>query len=191
MQAYCLSGYNKKKDRLFVILCPAGLPKYIMKYLKGDFMDVKQIKELADILVEAKLTSIEVCEGEAKIKLEKSAAVAAPAAVQYAQPAAAAAGEGRTARQASAVEDGELGVNFIDLTDVTSPIVGIFYSAPSPDMLPYVSIGSKVKKGDVLCIVEAMKQMNEITAETDGEIVDICIKNGDIAEFGQVLFKMR
>ncbi|MDR0490721.1 MAG: acetyl-CoA carboxylase, biotin carboxyl carrier protein, partial [Oscillospiraceae bacterium] len=59
-----------------------------------------------------------------------------------------------------------------------------------PDSEAFVSIGSKVKKGDVLCIIEAMKLMNEITAEQDGEIVDICAKNGDIAEFGQVLFKM-
>ena len=69
-------------------------------------------------------------------------------------------------------------------------MVGVFYSAPSPDSTPFVAIGSKIKKGDTLCIIESMKLLNEITAEADGEIVDVCIRNGEIAEFGQVLFKM-
>jgi acetyl-CoA carboxylase biotin carboxyl carrier protein len=77
------------------------------------------------------------------------------------------------------------------LVDVKSPLVGVYYAAPSPDAETFVSIGSNVKKGDVLCIIETMKLMNEIIAEQDGEIIDICIKNGEIAEFGQVLFKMR
>jgi len=73
---------------------------------------------------------------------------------------------------------------------VRSPVVGIFYAAASPDDMPFVSIGSRVKKGDTLCIIEAMKQMNEIVSECDGEIADICVKNGEIAEYSQVLFKI-
>ena len=69
-------------------------------------------------------------------------------------------------------------------------MVGVFYSAPSPGATPYVSIGSKVKKGDVLCIIEAMKLMNEITSDFDGEIVDICVMDGDVVEYGQPLFKI-
>ena len=96
---------------------------------------------------------------------------------------------------AAAVPDGSVGeagqlVDFNRLIEVKSPLVGVYYSAPSPDDETFVSIGSKVKKGDVLCIIETMKLMNEILAEQEGEIVDICIKNGDIAEYGQVLFKM-
>jgi len=91
--------------------------------------------------------------------------------------------------QLSSVDHHEV-VDFNRITEVKSPIVGVFYAAPSPDVEPFVTIGSKVKKGDVLCIVEAMKLMNEITAECDGEIVDICVKNGEITEFGQVLFKI-
>ena len=87
-------------------------------------------------------------------------------------------------------ESGAQSVDFNNLIEVKSPLVGVYYAAPSPDAETFVSIGSKVKKGDVLCIIETMKLMNEIMAEQDGEIVDICVKNGDIAEFGQVLFKM-
>ena len=73
---------------------------------------------------------------------------------------------------------------------VKSPLAGVFYAAPSPGAEPFVRVGSRVKKGDVLCIVEAMKLMNEIQAERDGEIVDICVHDGDVVEFGQTLFKL-
>jgi acetyl-CoA carboxylase biotin carboxyl carrier protein len=66
----------------------------------------------------------------------------------------------------------------------------VFYAAPMPGAQPYVSIGSKVKAGDVLCIIEAMKLMNEITAEKDGEVVDICAQDGQIVEYGQTMFKI-
>lgn len=74
---------------------------------------------------------------------------------------------------------------------VTSPMVGTFYSKPSPNSEPYVEVGKKVKKGDVLCIVEAMKLMNEIESEFDGEIVEICVKNEDMVEYGTPLFKIK
>jgi len=77
------------------------------------------------------------------------------------------------------------------ITDVTSPIVGVFYSSSTPESEPFVSIGDTVKKGDVLCVIEAMKFFNEITAECDGQIVDIFLKNGDVVEFGQVLFRIQ
>ena len=80
--------------------------------------------------------------------------------------------------------------SFATSEEVKAPIVGVFYSAPSPEADPFVRIGDTVKKGDVLCILEAMKSMNEITAEHDGKIVDICVQNGDVMEFGQVLFKI-
>ena len=74
--------------------------------------------------------------------------------------------------------------------DIKSPMVGIFYAAPSPEAEPFVKVGSKVKKGDTLCIIEAMKLMNDVVAETDGEIVEICAENGSLVEFGQILFKI-
>ena len=76
-------------------------------------------------------------------------------------------------------------------TPVTSPMVGVFYAAPAPDKEPYVSVGSKVNKGDVLCLIEAMKLMNEVTAEKSGEIVEVCVENGQVVEYGQPLFMIK
>ena len=76
-------------------------------------------------------------------------------------------------------------------TPVTSPMVGVFYAAPAPDKEPYVSVGSKVNKGDVLCLIEAMKLMNEVTAEKSGEITEICVENGQVVEYGQPLFMIK
>ena len=74
---------------------------------------------------------------------------------------------------------------------VKSPMVGTFYSKSAPDAKPYVEVGSKVKKGDILCIVEAMKLMNEIESEFDGEIVEVCVKDGEMVDFGKPLFKLK
>lgn len=74
---------------------------------------------------------------------------------------------------------------------VKSPMVGTFYSKSAPDAKPYVEVGSKVKKGDILCIVEAMKLMNEIESEFDGEIVEVCVKDGEMVDYGKPLFKLK
>ncbi len=74
---------------------------------------------------------------------------------------------------------------------VASPMVGVFYAAPSPDQEPYVSVGTKVNKGDVLCLIEAMKLMNEVTAEKSGEITAVCVDNGQVVEYGQTLFMIK
>mgnify|MGYP005803217445 CR=1 FL=1 len=74
---------------------------------------------------------------------------------------------------------------------VTSPIVGTFYLRPSPNATPYVEVGKKVKKGDILCIIEAMKLMNEIESEYDGEIAEILLKDGDMVEYGKPLFRIK
>jgi acetyl-CoA carboxylase biotin carboxyl carrier protein len=149
-------------------------------------MNTDDVKALTQILLDNGLTTLEVTEGEKTIKVEKAAAVqaTAPTFAPYAN-------ENTNNLVAAQITDSDNNtLDYNKLIEVTSPIVGIFYSSSAPDADPFVHIGSKVKKGDVLCIIEAMKLMNEITAETDGEIVDICMKNGDIAEFGQVLFKI-
>jgi len=147
-------------------------------------MDIKKSKELAELVKEYGLTRIEVSEGDSKIVIEKATPPpSAPPA--HKEPAASVPN-----KESMIVSNNEDLVSFNNMIEVKSPIVGVFYSAPSPDKPPFVSVGSKVKRGDILCIVEAMKLLNEIEAEQDGEIVDICIKNGDVAEFGQVLFKM-
>ncbi|MCL1789071.1 MAG: acetyl-CoA carboxylase biotin carboxyl carrier protein [Oscillospiraceae bacterium] len=156
-------------------------------------MNIEKVKALAEIVSAHGLTALEVEDGNTKIKLKKESP-AAVLPVQSALPVTSAAviSSPETAAANSPVSPAEEPtVDYSHLTEVKSPLVGVFYSAPSPEAEMFVSLGSRVKKGDVLCIIEAMKLMNEITAEQDGEIVDICIKNGDIAEFGQVLFKLR
>lgn len=149
-------------------------------------MNIKQIRELAQILSQNELSALEFTEGETRIRMERSAGQAA--AVQTAGGAAKSDKSG--ASKPVQAEERNAGVDFNNLTEVKSPLVGVFYSAPSPEAEPFVKVGSNVKKGDVLCIVEAMKLMNEIVAEQDGTVVDICAHNGDIVEFGQTLFKL-
>ena len=154
-------------------------------------MNIKQIKALAQILAQNDLSALEINEGETHIRLERTVAqpAAQAGAVLVAPPMPAAAAQPAQEAPASApVEDP--GVDFNDVFEAKSPLVGVFYAAPSPGAEPFVRVGSRVKKGDVLCIVEAMKLMNEIQAERDGEIVDICAHAGDVVEFGQTLFKL-
>ena len=154
-------------------------------------MNIKQIKALAQILAQNDLSALEINEGETHIRLERTVAqpAAQAGAVLVAPPMPAAAAQPAQEAPASApVEDP--GVDFNDVFEAKSPLVGVFYAAPSPGAEPFVRVGSRVKKGDVLCIVEAMKLMNEIQAEHDGEIVDICAHDGDVVEFGQTLFKL-
>lgn len=146
-------------------------------------MNIKNIKALVNIMENSNLSALEIVEGDTKIKIEKQAAVTAvnntglKNTVQY-------------KAEQPIVNDIDETIDFNNITEVKSPLVGVFYAADSPEAAPLVTIGSKVKKGDPLCIVEAMKLMNEITAEQDGEIADVCVKNGDIVEFGQTLFKI-
>jgi len=158
-------------------------------------MNIENVRALAEILCTKGLSAIDVGEGKDRIRIEREI-TAAPLATQatvipvQAQPAYVEPAVTEVPVPLETAENSSHSVDFNRLTEVKSPLVGVYYAAPSPDAETFVSIGSKVKKGDVLCIIETMKLMNEITAEQDGEIVDICIKNGDIAEFGQVLFKM-
>ncbi len=146
-------------------------------------MNIKEIKALADILICKNLTALEVTEGETKIRLEKQPAAAYASPVQPYTPTAAAV----SAETCSNVETAPAKKSCIE---IKSPMVGVFYAAPSPGATPFVQVGSKIKKGDVLCIIEAMKLMNELTAEVEGEIAEICVSNGDVVEFGQPLFRL-
>ena len=147
-------------------------------------MDIKQIKSLAEILNNNNLNVIEIQEGDKKIRLEKSIAQ-----VNY-MPEKTVEKVHVSKALPAAVIPAESAVDFNNITEVKSPMVGVFYSASSPENGTYVKIGDRVKKGSVLCIIEAMKLMNEICAETDGEIVDICAQNEQIVGFGQTLFKI-
>ena len=154
-------------------------------------MDKKKLREIISVFRESGLAKMEVSETTAEetfsLKLESAAAAQSAAmpvpAVQYVQAA-----PGLPAEEQKA-EPGEI-KDYDKYRNVKSPMVGIFYTAPSPEAEPFVKVGSKVKKGDTLCIIEAMKLMNDVVAEEDGEIVEICAENGSLVEFGQILFKI-
>lgn len=148
-------------------------------------MKMSDIRTLAELVEKHGLTALDYAEGEAHIRIERT-----PAPVAAAVPAVPAAPAAAPAPAAEPVKDEDAGADFNAAKMVLSPMVGVFYASPSPSDPPFVTVGSKVKKGDVLCIIEAMKLMNEITAEEDGEIIDICAANGSVVEYGQILFKL-
>ena len=148
-------------------------------------MKMSDIRTLAELVEKHGLTALDYAEGEAHIRIERT-----PAPVAAAVPAVPAAPAAAPAPAAEPVKDEDAGAYFNAAKMVLSPMVGVFYASPSPSDPPFVTVGSKVKKGDVLCIIEAMKLMNEITAEEDGEIIDICAANGSVVEYGQILFKL-
>ena len=142
-------------------------------------MDTNEIKSLAEIMKNNGVTSLEIEDGKVKIKLERSAAPAAAAgsAVPFSGLS------DHPAQEPLPQED--------PCTYITAPMVGVFYAAAAPGEPPFVKEGSIVKKTDTVCIIEAMKLMNDIAAECDGEICEILVKNGNIVEYGQKLFKVR
>jgi len=143
-------------------------------------MNIKKIKELVDLMNENDLTEIEVREEGTGIKLVKrpSGTVEQVIVPQVSAPAVVMPQE---TQQPAAQPKG-------NLKEVTSPMVGTFYRSPSPETSPYVEAGDTVQKGDVLCIVEAMKLMNEVKAEFAGKIAEIAVENAEAVEFGQTLF---
>ena len=141
-------------------------------------MEYKVIRELAGLMKEMGLSSLEYANGGATIKMERTVAPAA------AMVSAVAAEPGRPADVDAAAVDSPGG--FV----VKSPMVGVFYAAPGADKDPYVSAGDTVSAGDVLCIIEAMKIMNEITAERDGVVAEVYVANKQVVEFGTPLFRI-
>ncbi len=147
-------------------------------------MDIRKVKKLIELLDESGIAEIEITEGEESVRISRygsNVAALAPAPVA-AMPVAAAAAVPAPASPlavAEAEEDGHI---------VTAPMVGTFYSATSPGSPPFVQVGDRVSVGDTLCIVEAMKMMNQIEAEVSGTIKSIRVQNGDPVEYAQVLF---
>lgn len=148
-------------------------------------MRISEIQKLAEIMERYSLTAVRLGEGEERVELERAPAVVTAAA----QPAVTAAPSMPIVGESTVSVETHT-PSAASSSDVRSPMVGVFYSAPSPDAEPFVKIGDRVHKGDVLCIIEAMKLMNEITAESDGEVVDICVENGQLVEFDQCLMRI-
>jgi acetyl-CoA carboxylase biotin carboxyl carrier protein len=159
-------------------------------------MDLNQIKQILDLVREHELSEFEIEHDGLRLKVRKdtngshvvtlpastspAVAVPAPASVTLQPP-----GEAAQAA-ADALADAE-----IELAVVKSPIVGTFYRSSEPGSASFVDIGSTVKKGDVLCIIEAMKLMNEIDSEYDGEVVNVYVENGQPVQYGERLFAIR
>ena len=157
-------------------------------------MESKRLAEIAEVMEDRGLTRVRVEEPDGTaVELERASAaqpvavpmpmpgaVTAPAVAPVAMPAAAP----EPAAQAPAAAPEIKG------TEVTAPMVGVFYAAPAPGDEPFVRVGSKVKAGETLCIIEAMKVLNEVTAEADGEVLEICVADGDLVEFGSCLMRI-
>jgi acetyl-CoA carboxylase biotin carboxyl carrier protein len=151
-------------------------------------MDLRKLKTLIDLVSESGISELEVTEGEGKVRIVKNAppVYVQPPVAQYAAPgvaplgAPAYAGEAAApAAAAPAVPQGHV---------VTSPMVGTFYRAPSPGADPFVQVGDTVKEGQTLCIIEAMKLLNEIESDVAGVVKEILVENGQAVEYGQPLF---
>jgi len=145
-------------------------------------MDLRKLKKLIDLVQESGIAELEITEGEEKVKIVKGGAASAaapapamaPAAEQRPVPAAAPAAEAEPAAPEGHV--------------VKAPMVGTFYRTPSPDAKAFVEVGHTVKEGDTICIIEAMKLMNEIEADASGTVKAILVENGQPVEYGQPLF---
>ena len=143
--------------------------------------EIDYIEKLAKIISDNELTEISLEDGDQAITIRKDLAEVVTTAAPVAAPAPVVCQTTVNAPAAEVEKEAPKG------TAITSPMVGTFYSAPSPEADPFVEIGKTISAGDVVCIVEAMKLMNEIKAECSGKITQICVKNGDPVEFGQVL----
>ena len=145
-------------------------------------MDIRKVKKLIELLDESGIAEIEITEGEESVRISRyspNAPVAAPVAA--AAPIAAAPAAASSAAPAAPAEPEEDGF------EVTAPMVGTFYAASSPGAAPYVQVGDRVNEGDTLCIIEAMKMMNQIETDVSGIVKSIRLQNGEPVEFGQTL----
>ena len=149
-------------------------------------MDIRKVKKLIELLDESGIAEIEITEGEESVRISRYAsnapvAMSAPPPVaQAAAPAAATPAPAQAEAPARPAEE--------DGFEVKAPMVGTYYEAPSPGSAAYVSVGDRVNEGDTLCIIEAMKMMNQIESDVSGVVKSIKIENGDPVEYGQTLF---
>lgn len=151
-------------------------------------LSIEEIKQLIELVDASKLDELELEVKDTKIKLKKNKEVkevasSAPVNVPTV-PAPQSTAPAQTAAETPAAESENLEV-------ITSPMVGTFYASRTPEDAPFVNPGSKVANDSVVCIIEAMKLFNDITADVDGEIVEVLVTNGELVEFGQPLFKVR
>ncbi|MEY4932049.1 MAG: hypothetical protein RLZZ403_369 [Pseudomonadota bacterium] len=155
-----------------------------ISFSKGDCMDIRKVKKLIELLEESGIAEIEIKEGEESVRISRggSQPIYQQPAMHYApQPASAPAPAPAAAPVVAAAAPNNDHA-------VTAPMVGTYYASAAPGAKPFVDIGSEVKVGDTLCIIEAMKMMNQIESDRAGKVTSVLAKNGEAVEFGQVLF---
>jgi acetyl-CoA carboxylase biotin carboxyl carrier protein len=150
-------------------------------------MDLRKLKKLIDLVQESGIAELEITEGEEKVKIVKGGAVVVTAATPVTTPPVAAAAAPAAATAQTAAPPAEPGPSQEGHV-VKAPMVGTFYRSPSPDAKPFIEVGQAVKEGDTICIIEAMKLMNEIEADASGVVKAILVENGQPVEYGQPLF---
>jgi len=151
-------------------------------------MDIRKVKKLIELLEESGIAEIEISEGEESVRISRYPQGQPAPYMHYAAPPAAPMQTAAAPVQVAApVAAAPAAANKADHT-VTAPMVGTFYSAATPGAKPFVDIGSEVNVGDTLCIIEAMKMMNQIESDKAGRVTAVLVKNGDPVEFGQPLF---
>jgi len=148
-------------------------------------MDIRKVKKLIELLEESGISELEISEGEESVRISRHPRIAMQAPMAAALPTAGVAPASAPATPATAA--GEHKPRVDDHT-VTSPMVGTYYSASAPGGKPFVEIGDEIKVGQILCIIEAMKMMNQIESDKAGRVTAILAKNGEPVEFGQPLF---
>jgi len=154
-------------------------------------MKSSEIRAYAQIMKDAGLTLFEVEENGIRIRMERGVPVAAATSAAVVQTGGTGAAAS-VAASAAAVQSVKMAASPDSaFLECKAPMVGVFYASSAPDAETFIKVGSRVKRGDVLGIIEAMKLMNDITAEFDGEIVDICVDNAQVVEYGQTLFRLK
>lgn len=151
-------------------------------------MDIRKVKKLIELLEESDIAEIEIKEGEEAVRISR-ASTAVPAPIAYAAPAPAAPAPA-AAPAPKEVEAAAPAVAASNGNDVQSPMVGTFYRSPSPSSPPFVEVGTTVKVGDVVCLVEAMKMMNQIEADHAGVVEAILVQDGEPVEYDQPLIRI-
>jgi len=153
-------------------------------------MDIRKVKKLIELLEESNIDEIEIKEGEESVRISRNSAQAAAAATAFAAPPAVAPAPAPAPAPAAPVAEPTPAAPATSGHVVNSPMVGTFYRSPSPSSPAFVEVGQTVKIGDVVCIVEAMKMMNQIEADKAGTIEAILVENGEPVEFDQPLFSI-
>tara|TARA_B100000795_G_scaffold84531_1_gene61410 strand:+ start:136 stop:594 length:459 start_codon:yes stop_codon:yes gene_type:complete len=149
-------------------------------------MDLRKLKKLIDLVEESGISELELTEGEEKVKISRN--VMTPSQPQFIQAQPQIVQNPEISNTLQTIKPENEMPSASEVTTIDSPMVGSFYRAASPDASPFVEVGSSVKKGDTLCIIEAMKLLNEIESEHEGVIKKILIENGQPVEFGEPLF---